>query len=88
MIALFRNCLFNHFFVTGGDVLRSLFRLSGGEVLRSLDRMSGGNVLRSLGQVNGGIVLRALEDVHPDRPKRTGLDTMSGVTLGSAKKRR
>jgi hypothetical protein len=62
-------------------------------VKRSLDRISGGLVFRSLDRVDGEEVLRALQPIYlalysVGRPKRTSLDTMSGVSIGSAKKRR
>jgi len=52
--------------------------------------------MRTLDGVNGGDVLSALQaqtsrSAHlysVGRPKRTSLDTMSGVSIGSAKKRR
>ena len=59
-----------------------------------MERLSEGQVSRILDSLNGYEVLMALQNrnlhkTYPvSRPKRTSLDTMSGVSIGSAKKRR
>ncbi|CAG2165874.1 unnamed protein product [Oppiella nova] len=77
----------------------ALNRISGSQVLRSLDPLSGGLLSKTLNRIagiSGEEVLNALQNgsLSPkylrfslDRPKRTSLDTMSGVSIGSAKKR-
>lgn len=71
--------------------MRLLDRLTAGELLVFLDQLADGKLVRSFDRINGVEVLRALENSkqhQSGRIKRTGLDTMSGVTLGEAKKRR
>jgi len=70
----------------GGHVLRQLDPLGGGHVLRALDPLGGGHVLRGLDSLGGGHILReAPAEVRYQQVKR-GLDPLSGMAFGVAKK--
>ncbi|XP_054160923.1 uncharacterized protein LOC128958978 [Oppia nitens] len=80
------------------NMKQSLNMISGTQLLRLLDSVSGGRVFVSFESIAGDAVINALQQNSQhfspkyirylvDRPKRTSLDTMSGVSIGSAKKR-
>merc|ERR1719414_1431015 len=68
------------------DSRGSLDSLGGGHVLRQLDPLGGGHVLRGLDSLGGGHILReAPAEVRYQQVKR-GLDPLSGMAFGVAKK--
>merc|ERR1719414_2348495 len=68
------------------DSRGSLDSLGGGHVLRQLDQLGGGHVLRGLDSLGGGHILReAPAEVRYQQVKR-GLDPLSGMAFGVAKK--
>merc|ERR1719414_1050521 len=68
------------------DSRGSLDSLGGGHVLRDLDPLGGGHVLRGLDSLGGGHILReAPAEVRYQQVKR-GLDPLSGMAFGVAKK--